>query len=342
MEDRKELFTLEELAGMQGPVGIPMTNDYLFRALLQRNNQVLKALICALLHLDPRQVQEVVVENPIELGLSYDDKDFILDIRARLNGGMVINLEMQVINEHNWQKRSLCYLCRSFDSLNRGEDYSVVKPVVQIGFLNFTLFSDCPEFYASYYMINEKNNHIYSDKLRLSVVDLTKIELATEIDRAYNIHLWAKFFKCMDWSELMMLAKENSDIQAAVGTVYQLSREEKIRQQCEAREDYYKRERDRQREIQRMEEVKKEIARDLQTLERGRKDLERGQQDLERGQQDLERGQQDLERGQQNLERGQQDLEKRAQELQKREKALFEQKKKLEKRIQELESQSAN
>lgn len=199
MENTVELFTLEELAGLQGPVGIPMTNDYLFRALLQRNNQVLKALICALLHLDPEQVQEVVVVNPIELGKSYDDKDFILDIRALLDGNTVINLEMQVINEHNWRERSLCYLCRSFDSLNRGEDYSAVKPAVQIGFLNFTLFSEHPEFYATYYMKNEKNNHIYSDKLRLSVVDLTRIELATETDEAYNIHLWAKFFKCVDW-----------------------------------------------------------------------------------------------------------------------------------------------
>lgn len=28
---------------VSGPIGIPLTNDYLFRALLQRNNQVLKS-----------------------------------------------------------------------------------------------------------------------------------------------------------------------------------------------------------------------------------------------------------------------------------------------------------
>ena len=38
-----------------------------------------------------------------------------------------------------------------------------------------------------------------------------------------------------------MLAHENNDIQEAVATVYQLTQEEKIRQQCEAREDYYRR-----------------------------------------------------------------------------------------------------
>ena len=34
-----------------GALIVPMTNDYLFRALLQRNNLVLKGLICALLHM---------------------------------------------------------------------------------------------------------------------------------------------------------------------------------------------------------------------------------------------------------------------------------------------------
>ena len=35
-----------------GPVQISMTNDYLFKALMQRNERVLKALVCALLHLE--------------------------------------------------------------------------------------------------------------------------------------------------------------------------------------------------------------------------------------------------------------------------------------------------
>ena len=65
-----EQLTREELFRLQGPLDIPMTNDYLFRALLQQNNLVLKALICALLHLDPKSVTEVSVENPIELGKS--------------------------------------------------------------------------------------------------------------------------------------------------------------------------------------------------------------------------------------------------------------------------------
>ncbi len=225
----------------QGTLPIPMSNDYLFRALMQRNRKVLKALICSLLHLEPAAVTNVTILNPIELGEDMDDKTYILDIKVEINRYLLLNLELQVINEKNWPERSLCYLCRTFDSLELGQDYREVRPAIQIGLLNFTLFEDSPEFYANYYIMNAKNHRIYSDKFRLSVVDLTQIKLATEEDRAYQIDQWAALFTATTWEELEMLAKANPNIQEAVFTVAKLTREEKIRQQCEAREDYYHR-----------------------------------------------------------------------------------------------------
>lgn len=223
-----------------GPLTIPMTNDYLFRALLQRNNKVLKGLICSLLHLASVNVRSVEITNPIELGTSVNDKTFILDIRILLNDQTIINLELQVINQHNWVERSLCYLCRSFDNLQAGEEYQSVRPIIQIGLLNFTLFPEHPEFYATYQLLNVKNHSLYSDKLRLSVLDLTQIKLAAEEDKQYQIDYWASLFKATTWEELNMLAQNNEDFAEASATVYQLSQEERIRLECEAREDYYR------------------------------------------------------------------------------------------------------
>ena len=225
-----------------GPVTIPMHNDYLFRALLQRNNRVLKGLICSLLHLSDKQVQTVTITNPIELGETIDSKEFFLDIRVMMNDHTYINLEMQVVNEYNWVERSLCYLCRSFDNLEHGQDYCDVKPSIQIGLLNFTLFPKNPEFYATYQFLNVKNHMLYSDKLRLSVLNLTRIDLATEEDRIYHTDYWASLFKSTTWEEIKMLAQKDDYIKEASDTIYQLSQEEKIRLQCEAREDYYRRE----------------------------------------------------------------------------------------------------
>ena len=228
---------------VRGPIAIPMTNDYLFRALLQRNNNVLKGLISALLHLSPADISSVVITNPVELGKKVDAKDFILDIKVVMNDYTIINLEMQVINEHNWTDRSLSYLCRSFDHLEEREPYTAARPVIQIGLLNFTLFPDHPEFYATYQFLNVKNYTLYSDKLRLSVLDLTHTDLATEEDKHYQIDYWASLFKSTTWEELKMLAENNEYIRQASETVYQLTQEEAIRQQCEAREDYYRRQR---------------------------------------------------------------------------------------------------
>ncbi|MCM1213754.1 MAG: Rpn family recombination-promoting nuclease/putative transposase [Lachnospiraceae bacterium] len=224
-----------------GPVAIPMYNDYLFRALLQRNNRVLKGLICSLLHLSSEQVRTVSIRNPIELGDTIDSRDFFLDVKVLMNDQTDINLEMQVINEHNWTDRSLSYLCRSFDHLEHNQDYRYAKPTIQIGLLNFTLFPESPEFYATYQFLNVKNHMLYSDKLRFSVLNLTCINLATEEDRSYHIDYWASLFKSTTWEEIKMLAQKDDFINDASNTIYQLTQEEKIRLQCEAREDYYRR-----------------------------------------------------------------------------------------------------
>ncbi|MBR5247668.1 MAG: PD-(D/E)XK nuclease family transposase [Lachnospiraceae bacterium] len=117
------------------------------------------------------------------------------------------------------------------------------KPVVQVSFLDFTLFKDSPEFFATYKFMNTKNHKIYSDKMSLYVVDLTQIENATEEDKLQGIDYWAKLFKATTWEEIKMLASNNIFLTEAAETVYQLSAEDRIRLQCEAREDFYNQQR---------------------------------------------------------------------------------------------------
>lgn len=80
---------------------------------------------------------------------------------------------------------------------------------------------------------------MYSDKLRLSVVNLKHIDLATETDKKYHIDEWAALFKAGTWEELEALAGKNDYFKEAVMSYKVLSKDEQIRYQCEAREDYY-------------------------------------------------------------------------------------------------------
>ena len=170
----------------------------------------------------------------------------ILDIKAILNDETIINLEMQVINFNDWTELSLSYLCRCFDNLGSGHGYLHVKSAVHIGFLDYTLFSDNPEFYATYRMINERTGQLYSSKFRISVVDLTKRNLATEEDVAHHRDLWAAFFKATEWGEVMALAEKDKNISEAAVTLRKLSDDELFKMRYEAREDMLRQEWDMQ------------------------------------------------------------------------------------------------
>lgn len=51
-----------------GPIAYNMTNDYMFRAVLQSDNKALRGLVCALLHLTQQEVESVEITNPVILG----------------------------------------------------------------------------------------------------------------------------------------------------------------------------------------------------------------------------------------------------------------------------------
>lgn len=226
-----------------GPIDYGFVNDYMFRTILQEKERVLRGLICSLLHLQADDILSVEIKNPILPGDTFDAKEFILDIEVVMNNNTLINLEMQVINEHNWPERSLSYLCRRFDQLGKGQDYTECRPAIHIGFLDFAPFPEWSEFYATYKLLNIKNQHLYSDKFTLGVVDLTHIELATDEDRAYGIDRWARLFKSTTWEEIKMIAENNSILTEASETLYTYNADEAARQKSQARAEYLAHER---------------------------------------------------------------------------------------------------
>ena len=244
-----------------GKIDYTMTNDYMFRAVLQENKKVLTGLICSLLHLKRSDVKTILILNPIELvqhcannseystcylhqscvvvsqqchriasflrlvlsqisgtvfhcylgnavlGKAIDDKAYVLDIKILLNNALVINLEMQVLRQDFWTDRSLLYLCRAFDNLEKGNDYTAIKPAYHIGILDFTPFPKYPEFYATNKILNVKKHYIYNDKFTLHVLDLNQIHQATKQDKAHGaVRYWCE---AREEGERIMLTYKN-------------------------------------------------------------------------------------------------------------------------------------
>ena len=242
----------ENFQNATGKIDYTLTNNYMFHVILQENELVLRGLISALLHLPLADIHTVEIKNPIKIGEAIDMKEFILDIYVLLNNHTELNLEMQVNNLHNWPDRSLSYLCRSFDSLYRGSDYQETKPVIHIGILDFTLFPETPEFYATYKLLNVKNHQVFNDKFRLGVLSLKQIEQATEEDKEWQLDIWAKFFAAKTWREIKMLAENNEILTSATESLYKYNSDFIIRERCRAREDYENHERYVKQEFERL------------------------------------------------------------------------------------------
>ena len=227
-----------ELEMATGEIEYNMTNDYMFRALFQKNNNALKGLLSALLHMQPEEILSVEVTNPILIGEEIKDKEFRLDIKAVLNDYQQVNLEMQIVNRYDWPERSIGYLSRMYNTLQRGKQYINTKPAIHIGILNFSPFEAQPIFYSRNLLMDIVQHRIYSSKFAVNVLDLSHIELATDEDKDWNLDFWAKLFKAKTWEEIKMIAKDNEYFTEASNTLCDLYADFNVRERCRDREDY--------------------------------------------------------------------------------------------------------
>ena len=231
-------ISCEPFLNATGKLRFSLMNDYLFRAVLQENTESLKHLISALLSISYGSIVSCTITNPITLGKSFDSKTIIMDVRVLLNENTLINLEMQMGNLGIWPIRSLYYLCRLYCNLERGRDYNATLPSIHIGILPHSPFSDITDFYSEYFLMNHKNHHIFTRNFSLRMLCLDQLENVPEEERSSELYIWAKLFAATTWEEIHMLAKHSEIIKNTASTIYNLSAEENIRLQCEARERY--------------------------------------------------------------------------------------------------------
>ena len=220
-----------------GPIEFKMTNDFLFRILLQRDEKTLRSLLADVLQISVHAITDVRITNPIEVGDSIEKKEYHLDVNVEISGNRVVNLEMQVAADEDWNTRSLLYVCRAIDQLSHGEDYIDVGSVIQVSFTDFTLFKDEPEFFSKYMLCNVRNSRqVYSDRITIYNINLTRIDLAKRRDKKYRLDHWASMFKAKTWEDIKMLATIDKNVEQAASSIWQLSEEDEIREKIRRRE----------------------------------------------------------------------------------------------------------
>ena len=108
-------------------------NDYVFRKIFGEtgNEEITKNLLMSII---PDKIEEIKLDcNPITEKELSEDKVGILDIKAKLNNNVNCNIEMQIVDKHNIEKRILFYWSKMYMSgIKKGEDYAVLERTIVI------------------------------------------------------------------------------------------------------------------------------------------------------------------------------------------------------------------
>jgi len=103
------------------------------------------------------------------------DKSSILDVRAVLQGKTKVNIEVQVRNQHNMDRRSLFYWSREYaDSLGAGQNYQKLPNVIAINIVDFD-YPPVRNFHTRFHL-REDNDHdiILTGALEIHFINMVK------------------------------------------------------------------------------------------------------------------------------------------------------------------------
>ena len=219
-----------------GEIQYTLRSDIVFHYTMQKSEKALLGLVCALRGIEPEEVESIEVMNPIDL--NKIGKESVMDLKLTLNSGVIMNIELQMYMDSLWIPRSILYLCRAFDCIKGGDDYSKLKETVHYCITDQNLFDAEPEFYAKYGLLNKKTHELYSDMLGINVLQLQYIDIASQEDIDNGLVYWAKLFMASSWEELQSLAQGHEDIEEVADLIFELNTDNQAQEILEGQRRY--------------------------------------------------------------------------------------------------------
>src|SRR4029077_18900482 len=167
---------------------------------VEENKDLLISLINSIVGKED-QVEEITLLNPYNPKNFKQDKLSILDVKAKGRDGKRFNIEIQISDEADYDKRALYYWAKLYtEQLKIAEDYSLLSKAIGIHILNFTSIPEIDKYHNVFHIIEKETGHLYFKDLELHTIELRKFsenshaELADILAKVNNsLDIWAAF-----------------------------------------------------------------------------------------------------------------------------------------------------
>ena len=167
---------------------------------VEENKDLLISLINSIVS-EEDQVLDVTLMNPYNPKNFRNDKLSILDIKAKGHDGKRFNIEIQIADEADYDKRALYYWAKLYtEQLAQSVDYSTLSKAIGIHILNFTSILESKKYHNVFRITEKDTGYAYFKDLELHTIELKKFcpssqeDLKTFMERVKNsLDMWMTF-----------------------------------------------------------------------------------------------------------------------------------------------------
>ncbi|WP_377474717.1 MAG: Rpn family recombination-promoting nuclease/putative transposase [Microcoleus anatoxicus] len=172
--------------------------DYAFKKIFgsSESKDILISFLNALIYEGNPTIEDLEIINPNLPPKVEGLKDSYLDVKAKLNNGTLVIIEMQVLNVQSFGKRVFYNAAKTYAfQLQAAQGYRLLKPVIALTITDFEMFPNSEELISRFVYKEVDKNFTYPENdLDLVFVELPKFtkeleELETLADK------WIYFMK---------------------------------------------------------------------------------------------------------------------------------------------------
>lgn len=141
---------------------------------VEENKDLLISLINSIVS-EEDQVSEITLLNPYNPKNFKTDKLSILDIKAKAVNGKRYNIEIQISDAADYDKRALYYWAKLYtEQLKVAEAYSSLSKAIGIHILNFMSIPENKKYHNVFHITEKDSGLLYFKDLELHTIELPK------------------------------------------------------------------------------------------------------------------------------------------------------------------------
>ena len=171
-------------------------NDVLFKFVfgkVERKNITVDFLNSVLEPTLKHRIKDICFISTEIIPQTEEEKLSRLDVACELDTGERIDVEVQVVNYHNMQRRTLYYWSGMYlMHLLKGEDYQKLRPVITINILAFCLLPQ-EEPHAMYGVYNPKTGERLNNDLEIHFLEIPKF-INKPVKEMTKMERWMAYF----------------------------------------------------------------------------------------------------------------------------------------------------